>query len=73
MLCHMAGLSLFVCGWIIFILYVYYIALSIDECLGCFHVLTVVNNAVVNSSQQEYRYLFWLEFSFPSDKYLEVE
>ena len=48
--------------------YIYFIHSSINEHLGCFHVLALVNNAAWTWGC---RYLF--EFLLSLDKYLEVE
>ena len=45
---------------------IFFIHLFIDEYLGIFHVLSLVNNAVMNIGVQIF-------FSFPSDKYPELE
>ena len=48
----------------------FFIYSSIDEHSGCFHVLAIKNNASIN---MRCRYLFELVFSFPLDRYSEVE
>lgn len=47
----------------------FYIHLSVRGHSGCFHILTVVNNAAVNMVGVGGRYLFQLVFLFPSDKF----
>lgn len=47
----------------------FFIHLSVDECLGCFHVLGTVNDAI----NRKRSYLFEIVISLSSDVYLEVE
>lgn len=51
-------------------MYRFFIHSSIDRHLGCFHVLTIVSNAVVN---RECPYLSVILISFPLNIYSEVE
>ena len=47
----------------------FFIHLSINRCLGCFHVLAIVNNAAIT---WVCTYLFKIVISFPSDVFPEV-
>ena len=54
----------------VYTFHVFFVHLSNNELLGCFHILAVTSNVAMSRG---FRYLFELVFSFSLDKYLNVE
>ena len=52
-----------------YIYHIFFIHLSVDGHLGCFHILAIVNNSATNIGMH---ISFLISVFFPLDKYLEV-